>query len=70
VPYEEHGGKRTREGSGSGVGYREQMKRDSGIKDRDDRSRGIEILIPDVFDKIKPTDPLKLGKQTGRRNRN
>ena len=41
----EHGGKRTSEGARIGVGRRERMKRDSGIKDRDDRSRGIEILM-------------------------
>ena len=53
------------EGKGLGKGleavvwYRERMKRDSGIKDRDDKSGGIEILIADVFAKIKPTDPFK-----------
>jgi hypothetical protein len=35
------------------VGDLEYMKRGSGIKDRDDRSSGIEILIVDVFVKIK-----------------
>ena len=45
------------------MGYRERMKRDSGIKDRDERSRGIEILVSDVFVKIKPTEPFRLGKQ-------
>ena len=39
------------------------MKRDSGIKDRDDKSNGIEILMTDAFAKIKPTDPLRLAKQ-------
>jgi hypothetical protein len=39
------------------------MKRESGIKDRDDRSRGIEILMTDAFAKIKPTDPFKLAKK-------
>jgi hypothetical protein len=33
------------------------MKHGSGIKDRDDRSSGIEILMADAFDKINPTDP-------------
>ena len=33
------------------------MKRGSGIKGRDDRSSGIEILIADALAKIKPTDP-------------
>ncbi len=36
------------------------MKRDNGMKGQDERSRGIEILMSDVFVKIKPTDPLKL----------
>jgi hypothetical protein len=31
------------------------MKRDSGMKDRDERSRGMEILIPEVVVKIKST---------------
>ena len=42
------------------------MKRVSGIKDRDDRSIGIEIRMTDDFAKIKPTDPLRLAKQTVR----
>jgi hypothetical protein len=33
------------------------MKHGSGIKDRDDKSNGIEILITEVFAKINPTDP-------------
>ena len=49
------------------MGHLERMKHDSGIKVRDDRSRGIEILIPDTFSKINPTDPLSLGKQVDRR---
>jgi hypothetical protein len=32
------------------------MKRGSGIKDRDDRSSGIEILMSDSFAKINPTE--------------
>jgi hypothetical protein len=46
------------------------MKRDSGITDRDDRSSGIEIRITEDLAKINPTDPLILGKQNTRRNRN
>jgi hypothetical protein len=46
------------------------MKRGNGIKGRDDRSSGIKILIPDVFVKINPTDPLRLAKQVVRRKRN
>jgi hypothetical protein len=37
------------------------MKRVRGIKDRDDRWRGVEILMTDVFAKIKPTDLFKFG---------
>ena len=33
----------------SGMGRLEQMKRDSGIKDRDEIGRGIEILIVRFF---------------------
>jgi hypothetical protein len=46
------------------------MKRGSGIKDRDDKSRGIEILMVEVFVKINPTDPLILAYQVARRKRN
>jgi hypothetical protein len=59
----EHGGKRTREGVKSGIGRLERMKHGNGIKGRDDRSRGIEILMSDSFAKINPTDPLRLDKQ-------
>ena len=38
-------------------------------KDRDERSRGVEILISDTFVKIKPSEPFRLPKQSGRRNR-
>ena len=34
------------------------------MNDRDERSRGIEIHIVDVFDMIKPTAPFKLAKHT------
>jgi hypothetical protein len=44
----------TREGVRNGVGHLERMKRGSGIKDRDDRSSGIEILMTDAFAKINP----------------
>ena len=47
-----------------GVEHRERMRRDSGIKDREERLRGTEILKSDDFvAKIKPTDPFRLGKQ-------
>jgi hypothetical protein len=39
------------------------MKRGSGIKDRDDKSSGIEIRMTDDLSKINPTDPLILAKQ-------
>ena len=51
------------EGDKSGVPRLERMKHGSGIKDRDDNSIGIEILMTDSFDKINPTDPLRLTKQ-------
>jgi hypothetical protein len=43
------------------------MKLDSGMKDLDERSRGIEILISDVFAMINPTEPFRLLKQVARR---
>jgi hypothetical protein len=46
------------------------MKSGKGIKDRDDRSRGIEILMSDGFAKINPTEPLRLARQIVRRKRN
>jgi hypothetical protein len=39
------------------------MKRGSGVKDRDDKSSGIEILMSEAFARINPTDPLILTKQ-------
>jgi F0F1-type ATP synthase epsilon subunit len=48
----------------------DRLKHGSGIKDRDDRSSGIEILIAEGLAKINPTDPLILAKQAVRRNRN
>jgi hypothetical protein len=35
----------TREGTKSGVGRLELIKNSDGLKDREDKSRGIEILI-------------------------
>ena len=49
----------TIEGAKNGVGRRERMKRGSGMKVRDERSRGIEIHITDPFFIIKPTTPFK-----------
>ena len=46
------------------------MKRGGGIKGRDDKSSGIEILMAEAFAKINPTDPLILAKQAARRKRN
>ena len=40
------------------------------MKDRDERSRGIEICIAEVFDIIKPTVPFKLVKHEALRKRN
>ncbi len=48
----------------------ERMKRGSGIKGRDDKSSGIEILMSDDLVKINPTYPLILAKQAVRRNLN
>ena len=44
------------------------MKRWNDRKDRNDKSNGIEILVTEVFVKIYPTDPLKLGQETTRNN--
>jgi hypothetical protein len=52
------------------VGRRERMKRGSGMDVREERSKGIEIRISDVFDIIKPTTPFKFAKHEGRRKRN
>ena len=57
VVWTEHGGKSMREGVAGvkrGVGRRERMKHGKGTKDRDERSRGIEIRKDDVFSMIKP----------------
>jgi hypothetical protein len=55
--YAEHRGEKTREGAKSGRGRLERMKHGNGIKDRDDKSNGIEILMNEGFAKINPTDP-------------
>ncbi len=39
------------------------MKNGSGIKDQEDKSSGIEILITETFTKINPTEPLRLAKE-------
>jgi hypothetical protein len=44
------------------VGRLERMKDGSGIKDRDDKSSVIEILMSDTFAKINPTHPLRFAK--------
>jgi hypothetical protein len=49
-----------REGAKSGEARLERMKHGRGIKDRDDRSSGIEIRMTDALAKINPTDPLIL----------
>ena len=46
------------------------MKHGSGIKDRDDKSSGIEIRMAEALATINPTDPLILAKQAVRRNLN
>ena len=56
-------GKKTREGAKSVVDLLDRMKHGRGIKGRDDKSNGMEILMSDVFVKINPTDPLILSKQ-------
>jgi hypothetical protein len=45
----------------------DRMKLGSGIKDRDDRSSGIEIHIADTLAIINTTDPLILTKPAARR---
>jgi hypothetical protein len=62
-------GEKTREGAKSVVGLLERMKRGRGIKDLDDKSHRMEILMTEAFTKINPTDPLILDKQTARRKR-
>ena len=62
----ERGGKRTREGAKSGVERLERMKRGSGIKARQERSSGIEIL--DAFARINPQTPQDLRSKQRERN--
>ncbi len=45
------------------------MKHGGGIKGLDDKSIGMEILMSESFDKIKPTDPLILDRHAVRRKR-
>ena len=56
----ERKGEKTREGVKSVGGLLERMKHGRGIKDLDDKSSGMEILMAEAFAKIKPTDPLIL----------
>jgi hypothetical protein len=35
------------------------MKRGSGMKDREERVRGIEILMTETLGKIKPPEPFR-----------
>jgi hypothetical protein len=69
VPIAEHRGEKTREGVKSVVDLLERMKHGGGIKGLDDKSSGMEILMTEVFVKIKPTDPLILVRHTVRRKR-
>jgi hypothetical protein len=39
------------------------MKHGNGIKGREDKSSGIEILMVEGFAKINPTDPVRLTKR-------
>ena len=43
------------EGDKSGIGRLERMKHGNGIKDREDKPRGIEIRIVETFTKVNPT---------------
>jgi hypothetical protein len=54
----ERRGEKTREGAKSVVDLLDRMKRGGGIKDLDDKSSGMEILMADAFAKINPTDPF------------
>jgi hypothetical protein len=45
------------------------MNRGRPIKDLDDKSSGMEILMTEAFAKINPNDPLILTKQAARRKR-
>ena len=52
----------------SGVEHLERIKHGSGIKDRDDKSSGIEILMTESFTKFKPNDPFKLANKQREEN--
>ena len=56
-------GEKIREGVKSVVGLLEGRKHGGGIKGLDDKSTGMEILMVEVFAKIKLTDPLILAKE-------
>jgi hypothetical protein len=61
VPLRQKAGeKKTREGAKSVVGRLERMNHGNGIKGRDEKSSGIEILMTEAFAKIISTDPLIL----------
>jgi hypothetical protein len=47
-------------GAKSERGRLREIKRGRGIKGRDDKSRGVEILTSEAFAKMNPTDPLIL----------
>ena len=55
-------GEKTREGVKSLVDLLEGKRHGGGIKGLDDQSSGVEILMTEVFAKIKPTDPLILAR--------
>jgi hypothetical protein len=57
----ERGGKRTREEAKSGMGRLERMNHGSGIKSRNDKSNGIEILNGQYFRQNQPDGPPKIG---------
>jgi hypothetical protein len=65
----EHRGEKTREGVKSVVDLLERRKHGGGIKGLDDKSNGMEILMTEAFTKIKPTDPLILGRHAAPRKR-
>ncbi len=44
------------------------MKHDRGIKGRQDKSSGIEILIAETFAKINPTEPLRSSEVVSKQN--
>jgi hypothetical protein len=67
VVFTEHRGEKRREGTKRGIGRLERMKHGNGIKVRNDKSSGIEILMSEVFVKIILTDPLILSFQASRR---